>query len=181
MLIILQTRAHILKQNQHPYYDKFDNFEIYKTTMRKMLRVSRLHRMVCERDISQMGIHHSQHHLLVYIAKEGEISSQKEIAERFGVTPAAVARSLKSLEIEGLVERTTFEGDSRFNRIKITDKGKEIIENSYKIFEEIDNNIFEDFTIDEINQFNGFLDRMQLKLIKKNDECCCVRKTDEKQ
>ncbi len=158
-----------------------NNFELYKTTMRKMLRVSRLHRMICERDISQMGIHHSQHHLLMYIAKEGEISSQKEIAERFGITPAAVARSLKSLEAEGLVKRTTFENDSRFNRIKITEKGKQIIDNSYKIFEEIDSEIFEDFTNEEIVLFNNFLDKMQSKLTKNNEKCCCVRKTDEKQ
>ena len=154
--------------------------EIYKLTMRKMLRVSRLHRMVCERDISKMGIHHSQHHLLMYIAKEGEISSQKEIAERFGITPAAIARSLKSLESEGFVERTSLKDDSRFNKIRITDKGKEIIEKSYKIFEEIDNTIFEDFTIEEIEMFNVFLEKMQLKLIKNNEKSCCVRNTDEK-
>ena len=101
--------------------------EIYKVTMRKILRVSRLHRMVCERDISKMGIHHSQHHLLMYIAKQGEITSQKEIAERFGITPAAVARSLKSLENEGFVERTSLKDDGRFNKIRITDKGKEVV------------------------------------------------------
>ena len=157
-----------------------NNFETYKATMRKMLRVSRLHRMVCERNISQMGIHHSQHHLLMYIAKEGEITTQKEIAERFGITPAAVARSLKSLESEGFIERDNFEGDGRCNRIKITDKGKEIIENSYKMFEDIDSGIFEDFNEDEIYALNYYLDKMQLKLLKKNDECC-VRRTDEKQ
>ena len=157
-----------------------NNFETYKATMRKMLRVSRLHRMVCERNISQMGIHHSQHHLLMYIAKKGEITTQKEIAECFGITPAAVARSLKSLETEGFIERANLEGDSRCNRIKITDKGKEIIENSYKMFEDIDRGIFEDFSEDEIYALNDYLDKMQSKLSKKNEECC-VRRTDEKQ
>ena len=156
-----------------------ENLEIYKATMRKMLCVSRLHHKVCERNISKMGIHNSQHHLLMYIAKKGEISSQKEIAERFEITPAAVARSLKSLETEGFIQRENLEGDSRFNRIKITDKGKEIIENSYRIFEEVDSNIFEEFTIDEITEFNRFLDKMQSKLNDKNEENCCVRKKDE--
>ena len=158
-----------------------ENIEIYKTTMRKMLGISRLHRNLCERNISKMGIHHSQHHLLMYIAKKGEISSQKEIAERFDITPAAVARSLKSLENEGFIERENLEDDSRFNRIKITDKGKEIIENSYKIFEDIDSRIFEDFSEEEIAEFNLFLDKMQSKLVEKNEESYCVRKADEKQ
>ena len=116
----------------------------------------------------------------MYIAKAGEISSQKEIAERFGITPAAVARSLKSLEIEGFIERTTLEGDSRFNRIKITDKGRKIIENSYKIFEEIDSSIFEGFTEQELELFNSFLDKMQTKLTNNNEKCCCERNKYEK-
>ena len=157
-----------------------ENFEIYKTIMRKMIRISRLHRMVFERNISNMGIHHSQHHLLMYIAKEGEILSQKQIAERFGITPAAVARSLKSLESEGFISRTNLEGDGRFNRITITDKGKEIVENSYKMFQEIDSSVFENFTESEIEEFNALLDKIQANLIKKNDERSCERRKDEK-
>lgn len=157
-----------------------DNIELYKSTMRKMLCISRLHRKVCERNISQMGIHHSQHHLLMYIAKKGEISSQKEIAERFDITPAAVARSLKLLENEGFIQRENLEDDGRFNRIAITDKGKEIIDNSYIVFEEIDSSIFEQFNEDEIAEFNLFLDRMQSKLADRNDENLCVRSKDEK-
>ena len=157
-----------------------ENFEIYKTIMRKMIRISRLHRMVFERNISNMGIHHSQHHLLMYIAKEGEILSQKQIAERFGITPAAVARSLKSLESEGFILRTNLEGDCRFNRIAITDKGREIVENSYKMFQEIDSSVFENFTESEIEEFNALLDKIQANLIKKNDERSCERRKDEK-
>lgn len=159
---------------------ELENFEIYKTVMRKMIRISRLHRMVFERNISNMGIHHSQHHLLMYIAKEGEILSQKQIAERFGITPAAVARSLKSLESEGFISRTNLEGDGRFNRIAITDKGREIVENSYKMFQEIDSSVFENFTESEIEEFNTLLDKIQANLIEKNDERSCERRKDEK-
>ena len=156
-----------------------DNFEIYKLTMRKMLRISRLHRMAFEKNISQMGIHQSQHHLLMYIAKEGEIISQKEIAERFGITPAAVARSLKLLECEGFISRANHEDDGRINRIAITDKGKEIIEKSCKMFKETDSDIFDDFDTNEIEELNRLLDKIQSELMKINEECC-VREKDEK-
>lgn len=160
---------------------KQDKFEMYKSTMRKMMRISRLHRMLFERNISQMGIHHSQHHLLMYIAKEGEITSQKEIAEKFGISPAAIARTLKSLESEGFVVRENLEDDGRYNRITITDKGKQIVENSHKMFQETDSSIFEDFSEDDLLEFNQLLDKMQSKLVSKNEEYCCVRKNDEKQ
>ena len=158
-----------------------DNFEIYKLTMRKMLRIGRLHRTLFERNISQMGIHHSQHHLLMYIAKEKEIDSQKVIAEKFGITAAAVARSLKSLEAEGYIERMSVEDDSRYKKIVITEKGNNIVRESHKMFKETDESVFEDFSEEDITKFNEYLDMMQSKLIEKHEENCCVRKSNEKE
>lgn len=158
-----------------------DNFELYKSTMRKMVRISCLHRMAFEKNISQMGIHQSQHHLLMYIAKAGEINSQKEIADRFGITPAAVARSLKSLEAEGFIERTSVADDSRFNKIIITEKGNDIVRESHRMFKEIDESVFLDFSDEEIIKFNEYLDRIQAKLIENNKGNCCERKTNEKE
>lgn len=158
-----------------------DKFEIHKSTMRKMLRIGRLHRTLFERNISKMGIHHSQHHLLMYIAKEKEIDSQKIIAEKFGITAAAVARTLKSLEAEGFIERTNIEDDSRYKKIVITEKGNDIVQESYKMFKETDESIFEDFTDEDIAKFNKYLDMMHDKLSEKHEENSCVRKTNEKE
>ena len=157
-----------------------NNFEIYKSTMRKMVCIGRLHRTVFERNISKMGIHHSQHHLLMYIAKEGEIPSQKQIAEKFGITPAAVARSLKALESEGYIERSCVEDDSRFKKIVITDKGSEIVRKSHQMFKETDESVFEKFSDDDIARFNEYLDLMKSSLDEKYEENCCVRKENEK-
>jgi hypothetical protein len=66
------------------------------------------------------------------------------------------------------------------NKIRITEKGTEIVENSYKIFEEIDNDVFESFTNEEITLLNDILDKMQSNLMKKNEECNCERKKYEK-
>ena len=146
-----------------------DNFELYKATMRKMMRVGRMHRAVFERNVSKMGIHHSQHHILMYIAKEKEIVSQKLVAEKFGITPAAVARSLKSLESEGYIQRTCVEGDCRFKKIVITEKGNDIVNKTRQIFKETDEEIFSDFDNQDIEKFNEYLDRMQSKLIDKEE------------
>ncbi len=158
-----------------------DKFEVYKSTMRKMMRIGRLHRTVFERNISKMGIHHSQHHLLMYIAHVEEVKSQKEIADKFGISPAAVARSLKTLEAEGFIERTSTVGDNRFNKISITEKGKEIVNKSHIMFKETDESIFEDFSDEDVVKFNEYLERIQSKLLEKCGECCCVRRSDEKE
>ncbi len=158
-----------------------DKFEVYKSTMRKMMRIGRLHRTIFERNISKMGIHHSQHHLLMYIAYVGEVKSQKEIADKFGVSPAAVARSLKTLEAEGFISRTNIGGDNRYNKITITEKGKEIVNKSHVMFKETDESIFEDFSDGDIEKFNEYLERMQSKLLEKSGDCCCMRRTNEKE
>lgn len=159
-----------------------NKYEIYKSTMHKMMHIGRLHRTIFERNISKMGIHHSQHHLLMYIAKEGEVISQKHIAEKFGITPAAIARTLKELESEGFIERSSIENDSRCNKVVITQKGKDIVKKTRMLFNEVDESMFVDFSSEDINRLNELLDNMQARLLEKNEEnCCCVRKTDEKQ
>ena len=149
-----------------------ENFEPYKSTMLKMSCVIRLHRAIFEKYISSLGIHHSQHHLLVYIAKHGEVQSQKHIAEKFGITPAAVARTLKGLEADGYIERTNIEDDGRLNKIIITEKGKDIVRKSHIMFSETDISIFEDFSEEDLMIFNSYLDKMQARLCEKYSEGC---------
>lgn len=155
-----------------------EKFEIYKSTMQKMACVGRLHRAVFEKNISSLGIHHSQHCLLIYIAKHGEIETQKQIAEKFGITPAAVARTLKALEMDGYIERTSTEVDGRSNKITITQKGKDIVEHTQVMFMETDKDTFADFDDEELALFNQYLDKMQVRLHEKYVEGC-VKKADE--
>ena len=156
-------------------------FERCRDTFRKMVRIGILHRNVFERNISDMGIHHSQHHLLMYIAKEGEVTSQKMLAEKFCITPAAIARTLKELETEGYITRSSIENDSRCNKIIITEKGREIVRQSQEFFKEVDISAFADFNEDDFGIFNELLDKMQARLLDKCDENVCVRKTNEKE
>lgn len=149
-----------------------NNFELYKSMMQKMGCIGRLHRSIFEKYISSLGIHQSQHYLLVYIAKHGEIGSQKQLAERFGITPAAIARTLKALEAEGYIERTNIANDGRLNKIIITEKGKNIVTNSYIMFSEIDSSIFSDFSNEEIESFNLYLDKIKNKLNEMYIEGC---------
>lgn len=155
-------------------------FEALKNTMRKMICITRMHRNIFERKISSMGIHHSEHHMLMYLAKEGEILSQKQIAEKFGVSPAAIARQLKGLEADGYIERSNIEGDGRFNKIVITDKGKNVVANSHNMFMEIDMDIFSDLSEEEIENLNVILDKIYGKLAEKNCERSCAKR-DEKE
>ena len=63
-------------------------------TFRKLVVTCRLHKRIVERETNQLGLHGSQHHLLMHLANH-ETVSQKELASQLKVSPASVAVSLK--------------------------------------------------------------------------------------
>ena len=143
------------------------NNESLKASMHKIMRVSRLHRAIFEKRVSALGIHHSQHHLLVHLACCNELPNQKKIAEHLKISPAAVTVSLKKLERAGFVERgASF--DARENKIIITQKGKDMVESGKEIFSQIDQSVFSDVSDEELERFNEYLD----KIIRNLEKIC---------
>lgn len=102
-----------------------------------ILRTMRLHHMLCEKNLEKLRLHRAQHRLLVLLA-QGALASQKELAERLEISPAAVAVSLKKLENDGYIERSAAESDSRFNHVLITKKGRHVLEESHNSFYRLD-------------------------------------------
>ena len=144
---IANTRAARLKQAVHRY-----------------ICVARLHHATVEGRVSRLGFHHSQHRTLMYLAMNDRIPSQKELAEAMGVSPAAVTATLQRLEKDGYIARAMPDGDNRRYEIRITDAGREAVETSRAIFEDIDRAMFEGFSDGEIAQFEALLSRIQANL-----------------
>lgn len=140
-------------------------------TFYKMIQVDRFHRSIFESMHSALGIHRSQHRLLMYISRSPNEPSQKEIAEHFGISPAAVAVSLKKLEDSGYITRQSVENDNRFNRISLTDNGKDIVEKSEEFFIKSDFAMFRDFSEEDYKNLTVCLEKMMsgLKDFLEND------------
>ncbi len=105
--------------------------------------LTRAHRRVVEKCFSGLDIHHSQHRLLMQLARSGQIPSQRELAKDLDVSPASLAVMLKRLAAAGYIEKTGSEEDSRRNRISITPAGREIVSKSCVYFDEIEGRMFE--------------------------------------
>ena len=123
------------------------------------LHVNRLRRAMSEEQISKLGVHSSQHHMLAIIAGSKNIC-QKEIAQKLEISSAAVAVTLNKLEASGLIERNQSFDDARMNHITITDKGKDILKSSKAMFDAMDEKCFEGITDEEIALMTGLLDKM---------------------
>lgn len=133
--------------------------------VRLFIRVMRRHHACVERRIGDLGIHHSQHRMLMQLMKTHESSpSQKELAEAMGISPAAVTTSLKKLEKEGFVSRSMTDEDNRRNEIRITETGLAKINETHAAFEATDMAMFEGFTPQEMATFISFMERLDRNL-----------------
>ena len=89
-----------------------------------------------------------------------EMITQKDIAANFQISAAAVAVSVRKLEEEGLISRIADENDNRSNVISLTDKGKQIVDQTKTLISRIDEAMFEGFDDEEIAQFSAYLARL---------------------
>ena len=140
-----------------------------KTTPRQaihlLIQTNLTHKRIIEKRTSVTDLHRSQHRILMYISKYDNIPSQKEIAEHFEISPAAVAVTLKKLEAAGYIERTRgADGDTRQNTISITEKGRREITDTREFFDYVDNTMFCDFTDEEIAAFVSLLKKANCNL-----------------
>ncbi len=136
----------------------------YRGITAKMMTILRDHKSAIDQYVDETRLHKSQHRLLMSLAALGDPVSQKKLADYLNITPAAVAVTLKKLEKNGLVTKTISNEDNRFNNVTITDKGKKIVKESQKVFQNTDDVMFKDFTEEEILQLEGFMDRIQKNL-----------------
>jgi len=135
-------------------------------TIHAFIKADILHRRVIEQWATDAGMHRSQHRMLMYLTKCGDTPTQKDIAKNFDISPAAVAVTLKKLESDGYIERVKCadRSDSRFNEIKITDRGRNAAMQSRIYFQHVDCEAFKDFTDEELDLFSALLERMQANL-----------------
>lgn len=126
----------------------------------KYMNTNKLHRAILERRLNATGVYRSQHQILMCIARNPDMS-QKEIADRNFVSTATIAVSLKKLEKGGYIAREMNADDNRFNQIRITEKGRKIVQHSFEYFKSTEEAMLAGFSDEELVQFCGFLDRMK--------------------
>lgn len=125
------------------------------------MSTDRLRRKMFDKEVKALGIHHTQHRVLMYISRHDGKINQKQIADRFDVSPAAVVGTIKKLESNGYIVRSSLESDNRYNEIKITEKGKNIVKNTRSAFEGLDRKTFKYFSEEEIDLLMTLLTKMK--------------------
>lgn len=110
------------------------------------------------------GISHSEFCLLHIIVEDSSDSSDgmtvSAIAAALDVTPPAVSRSLKSLESRGLVTRETNLINRRNTMVRLTEKGRELLEDSRRQMDTVMDLVNEKMGEERKNQLCELLSEM---------------------
>lgn len=130
-----------------------------------MMRINKMHHSMIELKAKEIGIHRTQHKILMHLERDGMLPSQKELAERLQITPAAVTVALKKIEHDGYIERTLGQ-DTRYNEIKITEKGRALVNKTKELFLAADTAMFDGFTDEELDIYISCLEKMQANIQK---------------
>lgn len=133
------------------------------------IRSMRRHRRGTERLIGNTGLHQSQHMILMILSQMDFMPSQRELADRFNVSAACIARSLKPLVADGYITRSIGADDQRCNHISVTEKGLNIVRETRRIFDEFDMMAFEGFSMEELKTLVALLSRLQDNLKQYED------------
>lgn len=137
-----------------------------------LIQTNLTHKRIIEKRTTITQLHRSQHRMLMHISQYDNIPSQKEIAEHFDISPAAVAVTLKKLEADGYIERTRgADGDTRQNTISITQKGRREINDTREFFDYVDNTMFCNFTDEEFSTFVTLLNKANHNLRTLDTPC----------
>ena len=130
-----------------------------------MMHTGRMHKSQIDAKVRDIGIHSTQHRILMHLAKCERIPSQKELAEHLDITPAAVTGAIKQIEQDGYIKRTPG-CDTRFYEIEITERGRELVKLTHELFSAVDCAMLEGFSDEELDAFIGYLERMQANMKK---------------
>jgi Transcriptional regulators len=100
--------------------------------------------------------------------------TQKELAERLGISPSTTTISLKSLERIGYVRKVSDEKDMRCKRIEITEKGRDAAHKFLDVFNIINKAMYQGFADEEREMVSHFYSRITENLLKLADHYSTV-------
>ena len=129
--------------------------------------IARGHSFYLNHRLEELNINASQLHNLFEVKHASKIN-QDEIARRCNLDKGSVARTVKKLEDKGLILKEIDENNRRQNQISLTEKGEWVIEESSKILEEWENEIFGQIDDGRKEELQKFLKETVIKTISVN-------------
>lgn len=86
---------------------------------------------------------------------------QRDLEEAFGITRSTASKSVSLMVSKGLIEREPVEGDARLKKLVITESASELCQKMMDNIHDIEAQMTEGFSEEELDRFVGYMHRMQ--------------------
>ena len=116
-----------------------------------------------KKEFEKGGIIKASHPPILFLLRHGTknmAASQKEIADRLGISTPTVAISIKRMEKAGLLHKVADESDLRRNLITLTENGKRQVDEAQDVFEEADARMFQGFSPEDCERLKAYFLRI---------------------
>ena len=123
-----------------------------------LVRTARAQQNYLRPYLQTLGLSHGQPKLLRCLADLGPCT-QRELAEHCDVDPAAICRTLESLERNGLIVRRPSPADRRADQVSLTEPGRRVFLSWEHQCKDLEDQMLRDFTPEERAQLSGYLAR----------------------
>jgi MarR family transcriptional regulator, organic hydroperoxide resistance regulator len=100
-----------------------------------LAQVCRQHRQNAETALNTIGLHTGQEFLIILLSEQDGLT-QNELAEIIKVQPPTISKMLARLG--NLIERRPDKEDARISRVYLTDEGRKIVTDIYKIWQSLE-------------------------------------------
>ena len=106
--------------------------------------------------------------ILFTLSKYGTMS-QRELAERVGITPPSMTVALKKMEKQNYISREPDEKDQRIIRIRLLEKGEKCVVHVKQAIKQLEETAFEGVSQEEHLLLRRILIQMYQNLMKKQE------------
>lgn len=124
----------------------------------QLARVSRLWRMVADRELAPLGLTHPRWTALWKLQRLGDNISQKTLAEALEIELASLMRTLKQLEEQGLIVRHCCDHDKRARIVSLTEEGRTLIAQMETRILQVRRNLLTDISDQELMRLSEVLE-----------------------
>lgn len=144
--------------------EKLDNMPVY-VILHRLIHMSKYQAFM---RLDEFDLKPSQAGILFVLSCNGKLS-QRELAEKIGITPPSMTVALRKMESRGLIAREPDENDQRIIRIMLTEKGKDCVKDIKAVIDKMEDVLYQNITQEERMLLRRLLLQMQENLLESKD------------
>jgi DNA-binding MarR family transcriptional regulator len=122
-----------------------------------------------EKLLSDLKLYRGQAPVLLLLSERNGLT-QKEIAEELKIKPSTVTLILRRMKKRGLISSVRDERDKRYTKIYLTEEGKKFICKLKRVFKQLEEECFKDFSEEEKKLLIDFFRRIRDNLRRLNEQ-----------